>query len=72
MSAPTLEAILAKMRELAGDPGNEIVLAPPINPGSMTWLKERFETKLERPLPADLAGGRRCPARSALAPLHNP
>jgi hypothetical protein len=55
MSTPTLDAILAKMRELADDPDNELVLAPPINPGSMTWLKERFATKLERPLPADLA-----------------
>jgi hypothetical protein len=55
MSSPPLDAIIAKMRELADDPGNEIVLAPPIAPGSMTWLRERFETRLERPIPADLA-----------------
>jgi hypothetical protein len=55
MSTPALEVVLNKLKELSADPTNRIVIAPPIAPGSMTWLKERFETKLERPLPADLA-----------------
>lgn len=55
MTTPALDTVLAKLRELAADPSNAIVLNPPITPGSMTWLKERFATKLERPLPDDLA-----------------
>lgn len=55
MTSPALDAVLAKMRELADDPSNAVVLNAPITPGSMTWLRERFATKLERPIPADLA-----------------
>src|SRR5258705_5567667 len=55
MTAPALDTVLAKLRELAGDPTNRILLHAAITPGSMTWLKERFATRLERPLPPDLA-----------------
>jgi len=54
MSTASLETIIAKLRELADDRRNQVDLPAPVSPGSMTWLKERFETKLERPLPADL------------------
>ena len=55
MTTPGVDAILAKLRELAVDPRNEVELPPPITAGAMTWLEERFQTKLQRPLPADLA-----------------
>jgi|SRR5688572_18112118 hypothetical protein len=55
MSTPTLETIIAKLRELAEDSRNQIELAPPVTAGSMLWLTERFATKLEHPIPPDLA-----------------
>ena len=50
----TLDQIFAKMRELAQDSKSGVDLAPPITEASLLWLKERFTTKLERELPADL------------------
>ena len=50
----TLEQMFDKLRELGHDPRAGVDLAPPITEGSLLWLKERFATKLERELPADL------------------
>jgi hypothetical protein len=55
MSAPPIETIIAKLRDLSADARNQVDLHRPINPGSMLWLREHFQTKLARPLPPALA-----------------
>jgi hypothetical protein len=53
MTAPTLDKLIAGMKDLAGQ--GLIDLYAPVTPQAFGWLQERCRTKLERELPADLA-----------------